>query len=182
VDSYILTEYVTRSKSHLKSLINIYTGDLNTIGKDYYAFSVTKQREFKKQPNVAKLVKNNIYNYFNNVVKGKSADNMWTCLKEAKSQLAGNGYTKGFVPNSCRATNAYAHKIKYAYIYNKFLDCYQDQFFKTHNTEINQDMYALSELVQWLFRSAIRNGQPINLYIPSSRMRELLIKWLDDEI
>ncbi|MDO9641354.1 MAG: hypothetical protein Q7J44_22745 [Pseudotabrizicola sp.] len=52
------------------------------------------------------------------------------------------------------------------------------------------DAYALSELVQWLFRSCIRSGgmnsvpsdirprRKAVVYIPSARMRNLLINWL----
>ncbi len=49
------------------------------------------------------------------------------------------------------------------------------------NVEISQDEYSLSEMIQFIWRSRIRNNQPIKLYIPSSRMRNLLIRWLDDE-
>lgn len=50
--------------------------------------------------------------------------------------------------------------------------------------------YALTELVQWLFRSAIRVGglnmtkhsyrprRKVTLYMPSERMRNLLLNWL----
>lgn len=50
--------------------------------------------------------------------------------------------------------------------------------------------YALTELVQWLFRSAIRVGglnmtkhpyrprRKVTVYIPSRRMRNLLVNWL----
>ncbi|MCT9509257.1 hypothetical protein KTJ05_18660, partial [Acinetobacter baumannii] len=38
-----------------------------------------------------------------------------------------------------------------------------------------------SEMVQWIWRSAIREGNPINIYVPSSRMRSLLQRWLNDE-
>ena len=31
-----------------------------------------------------------------------------------------------------------------------------------------------------IWRSAIRDGKPINLYIPSKRMRELLINWINN--
>ena len=44
---------------------------------------------------------------------------------------------------------------------------------------MNEDLYSLSELIQWIYRSRIRNGEKINLYIPSKRMRELLIDWLN---
>jgi hypothetical protein len=47
---------------------------------------------------------------------------------------------------------------------------------------VDGDMYALSSLIQWVWRSAIRDGKPIILYVPSSRMRGLLIKWLNDEV
>ena len=39
--------------------------------------------------------------------------------------------------------------------------------------------YALSILIQWVFRSAIRNGQEVWLYLPSARMRGLLAGWLE---
>jgi hypothetical protein len=52
----------------------------------------------------------------------------------------------------------------------------------------DQDMWALSEMLQMLFRSAIRgdkekgdDSRHIKLYIPSQRMRNLLESWLNDE-
>ena len=45
---------------------------------------------------------------------------------------------------------------------------------------MHDDEYALSEMIQWIWRSAIRDGKEIWVYIPSRRMRELLKKWLLD--
>ena len=45
--------------------------------------------------------------------------------------------------------------------------------------EVREDMYALSEMIQWVWRSAIRDGKDIWIYIPSRRMRELFQNWLD---
>ena len=44
---------------------------------------------------------------------------------------------------------------------------------------IDKDIFALSEMVQFIWRSAIRNEKPINLYIPSKRMRRLVTDWID---
>ncbi len=55
-------------------------------------------------------------------------------------------------------------------------------FFQDNGVSVNEDLYALSELVQWLWRSRIRNGQPIDAYIPSERMRGLLDAWARYEI
>jgi hypothetical protein len=44
------------------------------------------------------------------------------------------------------------------------------------------DLYAVSEMVQFVYRSAIRDGRPITLYAPSDRMRRLFQKWLHGEL
>lgn len=181
-EQYHLVDYVKRSRTHLKPLINVYEGKRNIIGDNPFSLSVTKQKRFRKGTGDTKEVQGCVYNYFNNVVRGKSIDNMWTCLKDSKSHLSGNGYSKGFISHSCRATNEYSHKKNLAYVFNKFVDAKIEQFFLKNNVRIDEELYATSELVQWIWRSAIRNNQPINLYLPSSRMRELLYKWLNDEI
>jgi len=35
------------------------------------------------------------------------------------------------------------------------------------------DAYALTELIQWVWWSRVRRGEPITLYLPSPRMRRL---------
>lgn len=48
---------------------------------------------------------------------------------------------------------------------------------------MNEDLLAVSDLLQWIWRSAIRkhNPEPINIYIPSLRMRTLLYQWLSNK-
>ena len=48
------------------------------------------------------------------------------------------------------------------------------------NTRAFDDAYALTELIQWVWRSRVRNGQPITLYLPSLRMRQLIEEWLSN--
>lgn len=55
------------------------------------------------------------------------------------------------------------------------------QFFVNNGVDVNEEGYALSEMLQWIWRSAIRNNEPINIYIPSSRMRNILEEWLDNK-
>jgi len=55
-------------------------------------------------------------------------------------------------------------------------------YFYSHNVKVNEDLYALSELLQWIWRSDIRNGNKINIYIPSKRMRSIFIEWLNGEL
>ena len=48
----------------------------------------------------------------------------------------------------------------------------------TYDIDLSSDDFALRLMLRWVFQSAIRNGQPITVYIPSMRMRHLFLKWL----
>lgn len=98
---------------------------------------------------------------------------------ETKSKLKGQGYAKSFVPFNARATNEYADKKYLAYVVNIYMNVSRKIYFMQNGIDIDEDAFALSAMVQWIWRSAIRNGEDICLYVPSSRMRRLLITWMD---
>lgn len=106
---------------------------------------------------------------------------LWTTFKEYKCYVKRNGFAKSFAPINSRATNEYSNKTAIAYIGNRFFKPTIKNFFTFNNIPTEkefEDKFALSELVQFIFRSAIRNNKPINVYIPSKRMRELFKEWL----
>lgn len=75
---------------------------------------------------------------------------MWTCFKNDIPKLKCEGYTKGFVPCNARAINDFKDKQSLAYTVNRFMNPYEYKFFKSKGAEVNQDMFALSELIQWI--------------------------------
>ena len=127
-------------------------------------------------------LKKNVSNYFRNHLKAKSADCMWTVFKNVKGHIRGQGYSKGFVPFNMKATNDYRHKSALAYCVNIFLHVDVVRFFRAHGINPNENLYAVSEMLQWIWRSRIRDGQPISLYLPSERMRRLLFSWAGRKI
>lgn len=182
-DKYKFTKELQIYKSdYYKDKINICDIDkLNSIGDFDTALSVawfTRDKLTQGKPLIRKL-KNNIVNYFKHVAKTSSEYNMWTTFKEFKKLLQGGGYTRGFVSVNARATNEYKHKVSLSYCANIFMNPILKQFFRQKDVIVNEELYALSELIQWIFRSAIRENKNINIYIPSSRMRNLLIDWLN---
>ncbi|KAB0444475.1 hypothetical protein [Lysinibacillus fusiformis] len=78
---------------------------------------------------------------------------MWTCFKDDIPKLKGKGYTKGFVANNARATNDFEQKESLAYTVNRFMNLFEKKFFISKGVEVNEDMYTLSELIQWIWRS-----------------------------
>ena len=57
---------------------------------------------------------------------------------------------------------------------------FRSSYFADQGIEVREDKYALSEMIQWIWRSAIRDGKEIWIYVPSKRMRELLEGWLKE--
>lgn len=168
-------------RQQLKTKIDIIHDPINEIGeKSNYLSSSWFQNP--KYNELIKILKNNLYNYFRNKVKAKSNTILWTTFKHSKKQLSGGGYTKGYAPCNARATNDYAEKYNLAYCINVYEMPIIKQFFHSKGVTVDEEMFALSEMLQWIWRSRIRKGENINIYIPSSRMRNLLEKWLDGDI
>ncbi|MGG2091265.1 hypothetical protein AB1283_00680 [Bacillus sp. S13(2024)] len=167
-------------KAEIKSKITIYDGNLNDIGDK--SFSLSKSWYDDKSQYTIKKVKNNVSNYFKHKIKSNSHEAMWTTFIKHKGKLSGAGYTKGFVPCTARATNDFRHKKNLAYMINRYVNPILLGFMQEKGIKIDQDKFAVSELVQWIWRSAIRDNEEINLYIPSKRMRELLNKWMNNEL
>lgn len=122
----------------------------------------------------------NIYNVFHNQFGLKKAECMWSILEEYKMLIDAKRYSSEFVVCTMRATNEYRDRRGLAYIRNIYINPFLKKFFKARGCQVDEDAYALSELLQWVWRSAIRDHKPIVLYLPSSRMRYLFTKWLDD--
>lgn len=183
-DYYVLVEHASKEpydKSLLKSLLNIYEGKLNDIGADDYSLSKSWYNKEKNASLVVKM-KKNLYSFFRNNAKTPTQVNMWTCFEKHKKYLKGKGYTKGFVACNSRATNDFKDKVSLAYVINRFMNPYEKKFFISRGVEVDEDLFALSELIQWIWRSQIRDGKPINLYIPSKRMRTLLQEYLESDL
>jgi hypothetical protein len=182
-------DYNHEEKENLKDLINIYDGKLNAIGDKDYSLSSSWLKDDKNKNQLNKL-KNNTYNYFKNIMKSKAKFNMWTTIlgkDDKKSEririaLSGDGYARSFVPCNCRATNIYAEKNCISYLLNRFLNPLDKGFFEDKGIKINEELWALSELIQFIWRSAIRNNKEIYLYIPSKRMRELLQDYIYNKL
>jgi hypothetical protein len=188
---YELTQYVrpTQEKElkELRENIRIYykglndKKDLNSIGEEKGAFSTNWIKRHLGDESIVKMIIDNAYNFYRNKCQSKSDKVMWTCVKQYEKKLAVPKAKKQFVEVTCRATNNYVERDTLIYFANRYMNPITYQFFKSHGIKVDEELWALSELIQWLFRSAIRQGEPVNLYIPSSRMRELLEKYLSGE-
>jgi hypothetical protein len=165
-------------KANLIKLINLYEGPVNDCGNYHTAFSNNwLNNKLKSELKKIKIATSNL---IRRNFKSSSSETGFTTFKKFKPKLSGNGYTKGFIPVNERATNKYSHLNTMLYLANRFLNPEQIAFFRSKKVKVDEDKWALSELVQWVFRGCIREGKPMNLYIPSKRMRDLFKDWLNE--
>tara|TARA_B110000090_G_scaffold15580_1_gene15619 strand:- start:67 stop:1407 length:1341 start_codon:yes stop_codon:yes gene_type:complete len=173
-------------RAKIKSLITIVDDPkLNAIGErpklGEKECPLSSSWYGRQSADALKEIRNLIYNYFTNRVVGPAGVSMWTCYLGQRPSLKGPGFTKGFVSCNTRATNEHRHRTNLAYMINLYMVPIVKTFIESRGVKIDQDQYALSALLQWIFRSAIRDGKPITLFIPSQRMRELLLAWLNPQ-
>lgn len=150
---------------------------LNEIGDGYYDLSMSW---YEKNPEAIPQLKNNIYNCFRHLWKNPVDRKLWATYNAQFSKLRGKGYTNSFLTFNAKATNKYRDRDCLVYAVNTFMKVNEKAFYRSRGIEPDEDMYALSVMIQWIWRSAIRDGKEVQLYIPSKRMRTLLLNWMDD--
>jgi hypothetical protein len=84
-----------------------------------------------------------------------------------------------WIANTTRGTNDYMYCSHLIYLYDQNINPFLARWLGD-STQAFKDAYALTELIQWVWRSRVRRGEPVTLYLPSPRMRRLFEEWLND--
>lgn len=137
---------------------------------------------------LVRKVGRNVTTYLRGRMGANWYETMWTSYKgrefinkhkeSLEPLIKPNGFAKAFVPCNSRATNEFRNRSYLAYTVNRYLIPAVGIFLKQRGLELDADRWALSEMLQWIWRSAIRDGKEIWIYIPSERMRGLLEDWI----
>lgn len=180
-------EYFGAKPSYFKQFVNLQEGKINSVGDKKYSLSYSdlcvKRYDIDSHPK--EQLRKNLDNFFKNKCNSKSGDGLWTCFKKVTPYISNRRYTNDWVNYNIKATNKYRHIGNVAYLCNNYPNTFLVSMVSKRNSrEFNVDMWALSEMLQYVFRSCIRGGsesRDINLYIPSKRMRELLLWWLEQD-
>lgn len=157
---------------------------------------------------LTKILLRNANNFFNNIAKTKSAKKrMWTTFKFHSKQFYSALLGKtSFVSIGTRAVNTYSGRTMLAYLVNRYHEPYIKKFFSKKNIVLSDNEWALNDLLQWIWRGNLRVTEKqvmitkkkkrvgnvikeveeketvfpevVQVYIPSERMRNLLINYL----
>ncbi|UVF19470.1 hypothetical protein HPT29_024125 [Microvirga terrae] len=173
----------TEIKDRLRKLITVYEGPANDRGKpkgrENPMSSGWYDKLLKDDPDRLERIKKSAEHWFKITAQTPANDNAWTAYSKVRKTLKGARYAKGWIPNNAKATNDYRHKKSLAYLCNLFHNPMIKGYFEDRGIAVYEELHALSEMIQWIWRSQIRDDLPIKVFIPSERMRSLFIKWLN---
>ena len=173
-DSYEIINYKVdiNTKNLLKENIIVCIHKINSIGEKQT--SLSKGWFNKSNVSDIKQLSNNIKNYYKNIAKDKNF--YWTTFIAYQRKLASSGTTRKYIGFND------IPKIKYntlAFCANCFPNKTIQRNLKSE-MEIKDDVFALNMLLKWIINVS-DISKSINIYIPSQRMRNILINWLDNE-
>ena len=138
--------------------------------------TVTQKWILDHRNDLSDNLRTNTINFFVHLMPSstgnKSYLKMWTTYDTCKDIIKDKGFTKRFVKmwdSSFQPTES----IYLVYLANNYLPP------KVSSCGLSNDQYALSILLNFIGRSAIRNRKEIWIYIPSRRMRRLLNQWIE---
>lgn len=168
-----------KKPSEIKHLVKIVEDKkLNAIGEKDTALS-KQQVVYAKTHN--EQLRKNLNNFFRAKNKTKLEERLWTTYKKASGEISAGRFAKSWLACTTKATNDWKSASHVAYLINLFVHPMIVKLLAAKGSQMDLNLYALSEMVQFIWRSRIREGKEIQLYIPSKRMRNLLIRWLNDE-
>ena len=183
-------EHETTFKEKARNLITF--ADASVL--ENVNFTYNKQMEVKEGSKICKKVCSALKNLRQRQFRGTpltdimvtSAEKNWRDQKaHKKGQLKLQGYAKStglgrvhWVANQTRGTNDYVNCSHIVYLYDKHPQPPIAQWLNA-STKAFSEAFALTELIQWVWRSRIRQSEPITLYLPSPRMKRLLLDWLN---
>ncbi|XP_017797083.1 PREDICTED: SPBc2 prophage-derived uncharacterized protein YonV-like [Habropoda laboriosa] len=168
-----------KDNSSFNSMIESRKNKLNLCGERW--FSLSSSHFSKDGDSICENLRKNLGNFNRHVTKSpKKIFRFHTVFKDYDHKVSGKNYSNEWLPYNIKATNSYNQCHCLAYMLNLFVQPAITRLCHKMGYPISEEQFAVSELIQWIYRSRIRNGEVVDLYIPSARMRELLICWMNE--
>ncbi len=183
-------------KDKIREKLKLYEGPRNRIGDHRKKGSRQGSQKFTKtyfdrsmKEEDRRAVIDAVATYIRHYAKVPGALVGWTTFKDFKGKLAGPRYSDEncFISINARATNDYADRQCMIYLANRFPKPELLKYLAKHDVHMEVDLWALAELLQWLWRGCIRrcdrddHSPNMHVFIPAERMRRLFTAWLESD-
>ena len=164
---------------------------------DKVSFGYSKQTSYKPKSKEVGSIRNALKNLKQRDLVGVDLKNLIiTCAKQNWFHRSGSSYNEAkpslfsidsrmfkganWLPNPTRGTNDYLHCTHAIYLYEQHANPILLNWLNANDAQFKSD-YALAEMVQWLWRSRVRRNEPVDVYMPSKKMRGVIEKWVSSK-
>lgn len=155
--------------------INILMNE--SINFNTYKESLSKNWYEKNKDKGLKDISNKLA-YALKVYRRKGEKYYWTTFKGYEDSIKSKKVSgKSFLACNTKATNEYLNHTLVAYLCNRFVNPNISHWLESVGISFDEDLFALSELIQFIYRSNLRVKDGIGdvkVYIPAKRMRDIL--------
>ena len=175
---------------NIKDLVHVFEGN-KMKSRDYYGRHRTAlSMNWYQNPDNVKMVSRQADTFYRRSAIQLTEDyganrRLWSAYAGyawKMSKMVAKLTMKNFLSYNTRAVNDYSDRTLLVYAVNLFPNVTVANYWRSRGFEVDDDLYALNHMIQWIWRSAIRNGEEIWVLVPSNRMRDLLKDWLDDPL
>ena len=185
ISSYSKQEYSDRMKDNYSDILNfnLKLEDIKLLNKNLKILDNTRMNSIGKKWNnlsrewfnstdskTFKQLANNMRNYMEHYCKQSGGNIYWTSYISYQKKLATNGIIKSFISFTDIPIDK---RNNLGFFMNLFPNIAASNILK-----IDRDKYAIKLLLKWI-TNVSNIKKPINLYLPSSRMRRLLVEYLE---
>ena len=164
---------------------------------DKVSFGYSKQTSYKPKSKEVGSIRKALKNLKQRDLVGVDLKNLIiTCAKQNWFHRSGSSYNEAkpslfsidsrmfkganWLPNTTRGTNDYLHCTHAIYLYEQHANPILLNWLNANHAQFKFD-YALAEMVQWLWRSRVRRNEPVDVYMPSKKMRGVIEKWVSSK-
>jgi hypothetical protein len=170
-------------KQKIKVSIDLYT-PTNEIG-----FSLSQSAYLKHTNKNRQDLMKALERYADVARKGnepiKNEEHIVTCPKtfwdkNNKKNIMPTRLSKAqWLSSTTKATNQYSHYKSVIYALSKHKNPYYESLLRYWGTSLDNDLFAVAEMLQLIWRGCIRNDERMKLFIVCPKMRKLFTDWLN---
>lgn len=156
-------------------------GRYNAIGEGSGALTEKWFNSLTVKDKKLSKLRTGLSNFFWTVADAKSADRLWTTYRKAAEKIhMGSGrFMDSFVPLNSGMDFPRPEARAIAYLANDGANTRLIKLLRSMGAKIDGEQNVLYRLLEFIWLSRIRNGEPVLCYIPSRQVRELLVDWME---
>ena len=154
------------------------------LTKNWYRNEQQKHKQINNGDTVYfKKLAECFHNFLRNECKSTKANSYyWTTFKSNQQDIPKKYInSKSFIECNKKATNDKQDCLAVGYLCNRHINPNIANFFAGKGITFNNNQYALSELLQFIYRSNLRvedSDKKVHVFVPSERMRNLLAEFI----